>query len=67
MAEHLSLFYAFNSNGNRGIACGLNNLMKCSDGEPLGSRATAESDLAFAEADDDFFGVVEVAYVLGSI
>ena len=48
-------FYAFNSNGNRGIACGLNNLMKCSDGEPLGSRATAESDFgSFAEADDDF-------------
>ena len=46
-------FYAFNSNGNRGIACGLNNLQKIRDGEPLGSRATAESDFAdFAE--DDF-------------
>lgn len=48
-------FYAFNSNGNRGIACGLNNLQKIRDGEPLGSRATAESDFAdFAEDDDDF-------------
>lgn len=28
-------FYAFNSNGNRGIACGLNNLQKIRDGEPL--------------------------------
>ena len=28
--------YAFNSNGNRGIACGLNNLQKIRDGEPLG-------------------------------
>ena len=37
-------FYAFNSNGNRGIACGLNNLQKIRDGKPLGSRASAESD-----------------------
>ena len=29
-------FYAFNANGNKGIACGLNNLQKISDGEPLG-------------------------------
>ena len=29
-------FYAFNSNGNKGIACGLNNLQKVRDGEPLG-------------------------------
>ena len=28
-------FYAFNANGNKGIACGLNNLQKISDGEPL--------------------------------
>ena len=48
-------FYAFNSNGNKGIACGLNNLMKCSDGEPLGSKVTAEFDFgSFAEDDDDF-------------
>lgn len=29
-------FYAFNSNGNRGIACGLGNIQKVRDGEPLG-------------------------------
>jgi len=46
-------FYAFNSNGNRGIACGLNNLQKFRDGESLGGRATAEDD--FATADDDDF------------
>ena len=34
-------FYAFNSNGNKGIACGLNNLQKISDGEPLGGRSRA--------------------------
>ena len=28
-------FYAFNSSGNKGIACGLNNLQKIRDGEPL--------------------------------
>ena len=27
--------YAFNSNGNRGIACGLNNLQNIRDGEPM--------------------------------
>ena len=31
-------FYAFNSNGNKGIACGLNNLQKIRDGEPLGGK-----------------------------
>ena len=37
-------FYAFNSNGNKGIACGLNNLQKISDGEPLGGKSRAEDD-----------------------
>ena len=32
-------FYAFNSNGNRGIACGLGNIQKVRDGEPLGGRS----------------------------
>ena len=45
--------YAFNSNGNRGIACGLNNLQKIRDGEPLGSRSRAEDDFA-TDDDDDF-------------
>jgi len=31
-------FYAFNSNGNKGIACGLNNLQKIKDGESLGGK-----------------------------
>ncbi len=45
--------YAFNSNGNRGIACGLNNLQKIRDGEPLGSRSRAEDDFA-TDDDEDF-------------
>ena len=48
-------FYAFNANGNRGIACGLNNLQKIRDGEPLGGRASAESDFATAD-DEEFLG-----------
>ena len=47
-------FYAFNSNGNRGIACGLNNLQKIRDGEPLGGRTRAEDDFADLDDDDDF-------------
>ena len=46
-------FYAFNSSGNKGIACGLNNLQKIRDGEPLGGKASAESDFA-SDEDDDF-------------
>ena len=46
-------FYAFNSNGNKGIACGLSNLQKIRDGEPLGGKASAESDFA-TDDDDDF-------------
>lgn len=46
-------FYAFNSNGNRGIACGLNNLQKLSDGTPLGGKSRAEDD--FSTSDDEDF------------
>jgi len=48
-------FYAFNANGNKGIACGLNNLQKISDGEPLGGKASAESDFA-TDDEEDFLG-----------
>ena len=46
-------FYAFNSSGNKGIACGLNNLQKISDGTPLGGKSRAEDDFA-TEDDEDF-------------
>ena len=45
-------FYAYNSNGNRGIACGLQNLQLIRSGEPLGGRASAESDFATADEED---------------
>ena len=48
-------FYAFNSNGNKGIAVGLNNLQKIADGEPLGGKSRAEDDFADVE-EDDFLG-----------
>ena len=48
-------FYAFNSNGNKGIACGLNNLQLIRAGEPLGGKASAESDFA-TDDDEDFLG-----------
>lgn len=42
-------FYPFNSNGNKGVAVGLNNVQMLKDGEPLGAaRASAEADF-----DDD--------------
>lgn len=47
------IFFAFNQNGNKGIACGLQNLQKLSDGEPLSGRSRAEDD--FTTADDDDF------------
>ena len=46
-------FYAFNSNGNRGIACGLGNIQKVRDGEPLGGKSSAAADFA-TDLDDDF-------------
>ena len=46
-------FYAFNSNGNKGVACGLNNIQKIRDGEPLGGRANAAEDFTTVE-DEDF-------------
>lgn len=47
-------FYAFNSNGNKGIACGLQNLQLIRSGEPLGSKASAEDDFATDDNFDDF-------------
>lgn len=36
-------FYAYNNN-KKGIGCGLNNVQKLADGEPLGGRSSAEED-----------------------
>lgn len=46
-------FYAFNTNGNKGIACGLNNIQKLADGTPLGGHSRAEDDFADLDDEDD--------------
>ena len=46
-------FYAFNQNGNRGVACGLGNIQKVKDGDSLMGRSNAADDFD-AEDDDDF-------------
>ena len=46
-------FYAYNVNGSKGIACGLNNIQKVKDGKPFGGRSRAEDDFADADDDDD--------------
>ena len=48
-------FYAYNTHGNKGIACGLNNLQKLSDGTPLGGHSRAEDDFADLDDDDEDF------------
>ncbi|MGN0327186.1 MAG: DUF2815 family protein [Lachnospiraceae bacterium] len=47
-------FYAYNSNGNKGVAAGLGNVQKLKDGEPLGSRVNAKDEFDAVEAEDDF-------------
>ena len=47
-------FYAFNSSGNRGIACGLGNIQKVRDGEPLGGKTSAADDFTSDYDGDDF-------------
>lgn len=47
-------FYAYDTNGSKGIACGLNNLQKLEDGERLaGGGATAEEDFGSGDDADD--------------
>lgn len=44
-------FYAYDSNGNRGVAAGLNHVQKIEDGEPLGGGVSVAT--AFGEFDED--------------
>lgn len=47
-------FYAYNQSGNKGIACGLNNLQKLEDGDRLsGGGSTAAEDFG---SDDELLG-----------
>lgn len=46
-------FYAYNANGNRGVAAGLGNIQKIKDGERLAGRTSAASDFTEVESDGD--------------
>lgn len=46
-------FFAFNNQGNRGIACGLNGLQKLKDGPRLGGGPSRD-DFAVEEEEEDF-------------
>lgn len=46
-------FYPYDTNGKRGVACGLNNIMKFKDDEKLGGRCSAETDFADIDLEDD--------------
>ncbi len=39
-------FFGYNSNGKKGVGCGLGNIMKTREGEPLGGGASAATDFA---------------------
>ncbi|MCH4400440.1 DUF2815 family protein [Staphylococcus haemolyticus] len=45
--------YPFNTNGNKGIAVGLNNIQLVEKGEPLGGASAAEDDFDELDTDDD--------------
>ena len=47
-------FYPFNTNGNKGVGVGLNNIQKLKDDERLGAaRASAETDFGDGYEDDE--------------
>lgn len=46
-------FYGYDVNGNRGIACGLNNIKKFKDDDHFGGRVSAEADFADFDSEDD--------------
>ena len=51
-------FYAFNANGNRGVAAGLGNVQLIKNGERLAGKSSAASDFTTVEDDgelDDLF------------
>lgn len=45
-------FYPFDAKGNRGVAAGLNNVVKVQDGESLGGRSNVNEDFADEEFED---------------
>lgn len=46
-------FFGYDKNGNKGVACGLNNIMKFKDDEHFGGKVSAESDFGDVDLGDD--------------
>lgn len=46
-------FYPFNTAGNKGVGCGLNNIQKLADGDYLGGRSKPEDDFEPIEEIED--------------
>lgn len=49
-------FYPFDAKGNRGVAAGLNNVVKVQDGDFLGGRSNVSDDFANEDFDTDDMG-----------
>lgn len=51
-------FYAFNTAGNKGVACGLNHLQKLRDGDRLAGRISVENafDDDYSDGDENMLG-----------
>ncbi len=50
-------FYPFDAKGNRGVAAGLNNIVKVQDGDFLGGRSSVNDDFA----NEDFDEIVDIS------
>ncbi len=50
-------FYPFDAKGNRGVAAGLNNIVKVQDGDFLGGRSSVQDDFA----NEDFDDIVDIS------
>jgi hypothetical protein len=46
-------FFGYDVNGSKGVACGLNNVMKFKDGDHLGGRVSADADFGDIDSEDD--------------
>lgn len=56
-------FYLFDTKGNKGIAAGLNNIVKVQDGDFLGGRSSVNDDFADEDFDDDIVDISDDDYL----
>lgn len=54
-------FFGYSNSGNKGVGCGLGNVMKTRDGEPLSGGASAASDFAGIGQTVDAYGAAAPA------